>query len=161
NVPIGTSTEKTGGDLVQEIPLDLVTGNPDQPRQVVSEELLHELADSIRTNGILQPILVRPWGEKYQLLARERRFPAARLAGLATVPAIVRGIPDDRLLEVALVENIQRQELNPIEEARAYQTLQKQSGSSQAEVAQRVGKQPSTVANIVRLLRLPLPVQQK
>ena len=163
-VPTETSNTKSEvgpAEQVREIPLDLISSNPDQPRQVISEEQLDELAASIRTNGILQPILVRPWADRYQLVAGERRLRAARKAGLERVPAIVRGIPDDRLLEVALIENIQRQELNPIEEARAYQSLQKQMGATQAEVAERVGKQPSTVANTVRLLRLPLPIQQK
>lgn len=164
NVPIQTAIfpdARQIGDVVREIPLDAVVSNPEQPRHVVSEEQLEELAASIRTNGILQPILVRPWGEKFQLVAGERRLRAARKVGFESVPAIVRSIPDDKLLEIALVENIQRQELNPIEEARAYLTLQKQSGASQAQVAERVGKQPSTVANIVRLLRLPLTVQQR
>jgi ParB family chromosome partitioning protein len=137
----------------------MITPNPSQPRQAISEEQLEELAASIRTSGVLQPVLVRPHRGAYQLIAGERRWRAAQKAGLERVPAIVREVADGKLLEVALIENIQRQELNPIEEARAYQALQKEAGATQSEVADRVGKQRSTVANTVRLLKLPPGVQ--
>lgn len=119
-----------------------------------------ELADSIRGAGVLQPILVRRSSNGFQIIAGERRWRAAQKLGLHKVPAIVRDVPDDRLLEVALIENIQRQELNPIEEARAYLSLQRERGMSQADVADAVGKDRATVANTVRLLKLPGAVQE-
>ncbi len=137
-----------------------MTPNPKQPRQRIPNEQLEELAASIRNTGVLQPILVRPQDGAFQLIAGERRFRAAKMAGLTRVPAIVRRIPDSELLEVALIENIQRQELNPIEEARAYQALQREREASQAEIADRVGKQRTTVTNSIRLLSLARPVQE-
>ncbi len=159
--PIGLAQEVLPRERIEEISVDSITPNPHQPRQNISEEQLDELAASIRSSGILQPILVRPWGEGYQVVAGERRWRAAQKAGLERIPAIIRPVADERLLEVALVENIQRQELNPIEEARAYISLQRETGVTQAEVADRVGRQRSTVANIVRLLNLPMKVQRK
>ncbi len=125
----------------------------------MDEKGLEELASSIRTNGVLQPILVRPVGNGYQLVAGERRLMAAQRAGLLKVPAVVRDIPDNRLLELALTENIQREDLNPIEEAQAYQRLIVVLSLTQEELAERLGKERSTVANALRLLKLPPPVK--
>jgi ParB family chromosome partitioning protein len=121
---------------------------------------LDELAASIRESGIVQPILVRRRGGRCQIVAGERRWRAAQKAGLARVPVTVRDVPDERLLEVALVENIQREELTPIEEAQAYQRLLEASGETQEQIARRVGKDRSTVANALRLLRLPREIQE-
>lgn len=142
-----------------EIDIDRITPNPDQPRMKLDERKLDELASSIRTNGVLQPILVRPMGSSYQLVAGERRLTAAQRAGLLKVPAIVRDIPDDRVLELALTENIQRENLNPIEEAQAYQRLIIVLGLTQEELAERLGRERSTVANALRLLKLPPAVK--
>ena len=142
-----------------EIDIDRISPNPDQPRIKLDEQRLNELVSSIRQNGVLQPILVRPLGDAYQLVAGERRLSAAQRAGLLKIPAIVRDIPDERLLELALVENIQREELNPIEEAQAYQNLVENLNLSQEELAQRLGKERSTLANSLRLLKLPPAVK--
>lgn len=125
-----------------------------QPRQVFAPEALAELAQSIRDKGILQPLLVRPRGEHFEIVAGERRWRAAQLAGLTEVPVIIRDLDDRDALEIAIVENLQREDLGPLEEARAYQTLIEQ-GHSQEEVAKAVGKGRSTVANALRLLTLP------
>jgi ParB family transcriptional regulator, chromosome partitioning protein len=143
-----------------EIDIDLISRNPSQPRLQLEEGRLEELASSIRQNGVLQPILVRPKGSGYQLVAGERRWLAAQRAGLLKVPAVVRDIGDDRLLELALVENIQREQLNAIEEARAFQSMIDALNLTQEAVAERLGKERSTVANALRLLKLPPPVQQ-
>jgi ParB family chromosome partitioning protein len=137
-----------------EVPIGALDPNPFQPRAAMDPGRLAELAASIRESGIVQPILVRPRGERYQIVAGERRFRAAQAAGLATVPVTVREVADDRLLEIALVENIQREELSPLEEAQAFHRLQEELHLSQEEVARRVGRDRSTVANTVRLLRL-------
>jgi ParB family transcriptional regulator, chromosome partitioning protein len=143
-----------------ELAIDQLEPNPDQPRQTIDSVRLQELAASIRATGVVQPILVRPRGARYQIVAGERRWRAAQLAGLEQVPVTVRDIPDDRLLEVALVENIQRQDLSPIEEAQAYSRLVETLGLSQEDLAQRVGRERSTVANALRLLRLPREIQE-
>ncbi len=142
-----------------EIDLDQIATNPDQPRMKFDEHGLNELAESIRSHGVLQPVLVRPLGEGYQLVAGERRLMAAQRAGLLKIPAYVRDIPDDRLLELALVENIQREQLNPIEEAQAYQNLIESIPATQEDLARQLGKERSTVANAVRLLKLPPAVK--
>ncbi|HZI18660.1 MAG TPA: ParB/RepB/Spo0J family partition protein [Pyrinomonadaceae bacterium] len=151
-----TSTE----ELV-ELDLDLIEPNNLQPRTVFNEEKLEELAQSIRENGIIQPLLVRNTGRgKYQLVAGERRWRAAQRAGLLRAPAIVRDIPDEKMLELALIENIQRQELNPIEEAQAYKRLIEALGLTQEMVAQRVGRDRTFITNYLRLLRLPEDIQR-
>ncbi len=155
------STKSEAKEELREIDIDLIDSNPEQPRTVFSEVKLEELAQSIRENGLVQPILIRRKGDgRYQLIAGERRWRAAQRVGLQRVSAIIRHIEDDKLLEIALIENIQRQELNPIEEAVAYQRLMDVLGHTQEEVAKRVGKDRSSVANYVRLLRLPLSVQK-
>jgi ParB family chromosome partitioning protein len=149
------------GDELLEVDIDLIEPNPDQPRLRFDETKLEELAQSIRSNGLVQPILLRRMpGSRYQIVAGERRWRAAQRAGLHKVNAVVREIPDSKLLELALIENIQRQELNPIEEAHAYQRLIRDFNMTQDEVAQRVGKDRSSVANYLRLLKLPLQIQK-
>jgi ParB family chromosome partitioning protein len=143
-----------------EIDIDRIAPNPDQPRFRIDERGLEELAASIRENGVLQPVLVRPLGTGYQMIAGERRLAAAMRAGLLKVPAVVRDAPDDKLLEWALIENIQREQLNPIEEAQAYQRLMDTLNTTQEELAARLSKERSTVANSLRLLKLPPAVKQ-
>ena len=143
-----------------EIDIDLIEPSLAQPRTHFDEGRLEELAQSIRSNGVVQPILVRRRGARYQLVAGERRWRAAQRAGLQQIPAIIREIPDDKLLELALIENIQRQELNAIEEAHAYKRLIESLGLTQEVVAQRVGRDRSFITNYLRLLRLPEDIQQ-
>jgi ParB family chromosome partitioning protein len=134
--------------------------NPFQPRSAMDPARLSELTASIRESGMVQPILVRRHGERYQIIAGERRWRAAQQAGLATVPIVVRDVADDRLLELALVENIQRQELTPLEEAQAFHRLQEELRLTQEEVARKVGRDRTTVTNTLRLLRLPREVRE-
>jgi ParB family transcriptional regulator, chromosome partitioning protein len=146
---------------LREVDIDLIDPNPDQPRTIFSEEKLEELSQSIQENGLVQPILLRRKGDgRFQLVAGERRWRAAQRIGMQQVSAIIRDVEDEKLLEIALIENIQRQELNPIEEAAAYQRLMGVLGMTQEEVAKRVGKDRSSVANYVRLLKLPASVQR-
>ncbi len=142
-----------------EVDIDRIQPNPAQPRFRLDEARLDELTSSIRDNGVLQPVLVRPLRDGYQLIAGERRLMAAQRAGLLRVPVVVRDAPDDRLLELALVENIQREQLNPIEEAQAYQKLMETVRCTQEELAAKLGRERSTVANTLRLLKLPPPVR--
>ena len=155
-----SDTAGTTSEDLLEIDIDLIEPSPAQPRTHFDETRLEELAQSIRSNGIVQPLLVRRRGARYQLVAGERRWRAAQRAGLQRVPAVVRDIPDDKLLELALVENIQRQELNAIEEAHAYRRLIETLGLTQETVAQRVGRDRSFVTNYLRLLRLPEDIQR-
>lgn len=155
-----SDTAPTTSEELLEIDIDLIEPSPAQPRTHFDEERLEELAQSIRSNGIVQPLLVRRRGARYQLVAGERRWRAAQRAGLQRVPAVVRAIPDDKLLELALIENIQRQELNAIEEAHAYKRLIETLGLTQETVAQRVGRDRSFVTNYLRLLRLPDDIQR-
>jgi ParB family chromosome partitioning protein len=141
------------------IPIDSVAPNPVQPRTVFRPDRLEELAASIRANGIIQPLIVRRVGGAYQIIAGERRWRAAKLAGLTEVPVIVQDVADPRMLELALIENIQREDLNPIETAHAYDRLARELGLSQEEVGRRTGKDRSSIANTIRLLRLPQEVQ--
>jgi ParB family transcriptional regulator, chromosome partitioning protein len=143
-----------------ELPLAQVVANPHQPRQTFSEESLAELAASIRSTGLIQPILVRKLAEEqYQLIAGERRYRAAKLAGLSTIPALVRDVDAVTQAQMALIENIQREDLNPIERALGYRTLIDQLGLTQAELAGRLGEDRSSVANFLRLLELAEPVK--
>lgn len=141
------------------IPVAQIVPNPLQPRTIFDPTRLQELADSILTNGIIQPLVLRRKGQQYELIAGERRLRAARLAGLEAVPAIVQDLADDRLLEVALIENIQREDLNPIETAEAFERLAQQLQLSHEEIAHRTGKDRSTITNTLRLLRLPHQIQ--
>lgn len=143
-----------------EVDIERIDPNPFQPRQHMGEEKLRELAESLSNQGFVQPLLVRRLAGRYQLIAGERRWRAARLAGLQKVPVVVRQVGESQLLELALIENIQREELNPIEEAGAYQRLISDLGLSQEQIAARVSKDRSTVANMLRLLRLPAAIRK-
>jgi ParB family transcriptional regulator, chromosome partitioning protein len=138
-----------------EIDIDLIDANPEQPRTTFTEANLEELSLSIRANGVVQPIVLRPAGDRYQIVAGERRWRASQKAGLRKIPAVIRDVSDDKLLELALIENIQRQELNPIEEASAYRKLIDTLGLTQEAVAERVGKDRTVITTAMRLLRLP------
>jgi ParB family chromosome partitioning protein len=144
----------------RELDLDLLEPNRYQPRQVFSETKLEELAQSIKVHGFIQPIVVRPAGDRYQIIAGERRWRAAQRLGLSRVPVAIKSISDENLLEVSLIENIQRENLNPIEEAKAYHCLSQEFGLTQEQVAQRTGKDRSTVTNLLRLLKLPKEIHQ-
>ncbi len=144
----------------RELPLGALTPNRQQPRSYFDEEAIQNLASSLRQHGMIEPIVVRKVGDRFEIIAGERRWRAAKQAGLSHVPVIVKEVPDDRLLEFALVENIQRQELNPIEEARAYWQLGEHLRLTQEQVADRVGKSRPQVANTLRLLRLPSELQE-
>jgi ParB family chromosome partitioning protein len=148
------------GDLAAEVAVERLEPNPLQPRSTMDVEGLRSLAASIRESGMVQPILVRPHDGRYQIIAGERRWRAALELGLRTVPVTVRQVPDERLLELALVENIQRQELTPLEEAQAYVRLQEELRLTQEQVAQKVGRDRATIANTMRLLRLPREVRE-
>jgi ParB family chromosome partitioning protein len=140
---------------VNEVDIDLIDPNPEQPRTRFVETALDELAASIKSNGIVQPIVVRRSGDRYQIVAGERRWRAAQRAGLRRVPVTLKEISDEKLLEVALIENIQRQELNVVEEARAYRKLLDNIGFTQEELSERVGKDRSMISTALRLLKLP------
>lgn len=155
-----TSAPAVAVEASSEIDIDLIDPNPEQPRTRFDAVELEELAASIRANGIVQPIVVRPNSGRYQIIAGERRWRAAQQAALRRVPAVVKQIPDEKLLELALVENIQRQELNPIEEANAYRKLIERVGLTQEQVAERVGKERTLITTTMRLLRLPNDIQR-
>lgn len=145
---------------VRLIPVGAITPNPHQPRREFSEEALNDLAASIETRGVLQPVLVRPLGGgKYELVAGERRLRASKKAGLEEIPSLVRDMTDQESLAIALIENLQREDLNAVEEALGYQRLQQEFGLSQEELARQVGKSRSAVANSLRLLNLPESVR--
>ncbi|MGE3466809.1 MAG: ParB/RepB/Spo0J family partition protein [Pyrinomonadaceae bacterium] len=143
-----------------EIDIDLILPNPQQPRTRFAEADLEDLAQSIRANGVVQPIVVRKSGTRYEIVAGERRWRASQRAELRRIPAVVREVSDEKMLELALVENIQRQELNPIEEARAYRKLINSLGLTQEAVAERVGKSRNVIATVTRLLKLPGEIQK-
>lgn len=151
--------DATAGDVVRVVPLTSVEPNPDQPRKEFDPQALEELAQSIREQGVLQPLLVEAWASGYRIVAGERRWRAAQLAGLAEVPVLVRSFSEESRMEIALIENIQRSDLKPMEEARAYRNLMDTFQLTQEEVAKKVGKQRPTVANALRLLRLPEEMQ--
>lgn len=163
-IPEGSQDPRDERVPATEVPIGDVVPNPQQPRVVMDESKLRELADSILTFGIIQPLLVTQetgadGGEVYQLIAGERRLRAARLAGLETVPVTIRQTTSQELLEIAIVENVQRADLNPLEEAVAYERLREEFGLTQAQVAERVGKSRTAVANTMRLLDLPVEVR--
>jgi ParB family chromosome partitioning protein len=148
------------GGLMQ-LTLDQIAPNPYQPRRMFNEASIEELARSVREHGIVQPLVVSRAGDHYNLVAGERRYRAAQRAGLETVPVIVKELAQSgEALEIALIENIQREDLNPIEEASAYQQLHQDFGLTQEEISRRVGKERSTIANFLRLLKLPEPVKK-
>lgn len=147
-------------DKVEQISIRDIRENPFQPRKVFEEEALQELAQSIKEHGILQPIILRKKGAKYELVVGERRFRAAKLANLIKVPAVVRDLTDTQMMELAILENLQREDLTPIEEAEAYQSLMKHLNLTQEELSKRLGKSRPHIANHVRLLTLPKDIQK-
>lgn len=156
------AAETVPGARFAAVPVTAIEPNPRQPRDAFDEEAMAELVTSIREVGLLQPVVVRPLGdERYQLVMGERRWRAAREAGLDEVPAIVRETGDDHMLRDALLENLHRQQLNPLEEAAAYEQLLGDFGTTHEELAARIGRSRSQVTNTLRLLRLPLPVQRR
>jgi len=159
--PSAPPAQESGRDTPYEVDLDLLTPNPKQPRLSFDDASLDELAASIRVHGLVQPIVVRRDGRRFEIVAGERRWRAAQRAGLLKVPVVVRDVPDDKLLQVALIENIQRENLNAIDEALAYQQLTRDVGLTQEEVAGAVGKDRASIANYLRLLKLPEPVRKE
>lgn len=155
---LGDYTQPTP-EGVQQVDIRRIDTNAGQPRKDFDQEKLQELADSIRQHGVVQPILLRQNGERYVIVAGERRFRAARLAGLEKVPAIVKDLDETQVMEVALIENLQREDLNPIEEAAAIRFLMQQHDLTQEEVSKRLSKSRPAIANSLRLLTLPEPVQ--
>jgi ParB family chromosome partitioning protein len=159
--PAPSATETEGGKPL-EIPLDQIDRNPFQTRSHLAEEQLAELAASIAANGVVQPVLVRPLANgRFQLIAGERRWRASELAGKATIPAILRQVSDEQAMEITIVENLQRADLNPMEQARAFDRLSREFHMTQEQMAVRTGKDRATVANFLRLLRLPASVQAR
>ncbi|MEY9977237.1 ParB/RepB/Spo0J family partition protein [Lysinibacillus sp. RC79] len=154
----GESIEQSG--QVEEIQLELIVANPFQPRKIFDEETLQELADSIQEHGILQPIAVRKKGRKYEIVAGERRYRATQLAGLEVIPAIIKELSDAQMMELAILENLQREDLTVIEEAEAYQSLMENLHLTQEELSKRLGKSRPHIANHVRLLALPEDVRE-
>jgi ParB family chromosome partitioning protein len=148
------------GESIHQLAVELIDRNPYQTREHVDEAALQGLADSIKATGVLQPITVRAVpGGRYQLIAGERRWLASQKAGKATVPAIVRQVSNEQAMEMTIIENLQREDLNPMEQARAFERLGREFGLTQEQISQRTGKERSSVANFLRLLRLPPPVQ--
>jgi len=158
NALLRTVETTTAG--LEEVALDQIDPNPFQPRRAFPPDKLQELANSIRSSGVVQPVLLRRSNQRYQLIAGERRWRAARLAGLVAIPALVRELGDRDALELALTENLLREDLNPIEAAHGYEVLQQKHGLSHEEIAARLGLDRSTVTNTLRLLRLPPEVQE-
>ena len=159
STPLTASVVPAEAAPTNKLAIDQIEANPSQPRTVFDVAKLQELAASIQANGIIQPLIVRKIGDKYHLIAGERRWRASRLAGLKEVPVVVADIDDNRVLEVALIENIQREDLNPIEVAVAFERLANDLGLSHEEIGKRTGKDRTSITNMLRLLRLPVEVQ--
>jgi ParB family transcriptional regulator, chromosome partitioning protein len=159
-VPTATLPPAPDRETASRIAIDLIDPNPVQPRRVFEAQALQELADSIVQHGIIQPLVVRHSGARFQLVAGERRWRAAKIAGLKEVPAVVQDISDERLLEITLIENVQREDLNAIELALAFDRMARELNLSHDEVGHRTGKERSTIANSIRLLQLPPDLQQ-
>jgi ParB family transcriptional regulator, chromosome partitioning protein len=155
-----TPPVESAPEITQTIGIDQIDANPLQPRRLFQQERLAELAQSIVANGIIQPLVVRKVGDRYQLVAGERRWRAAKLAKLERVPVVVQDIPDERLLEITLIENIQREDLNPIETAVAFDRMAQELSLTAEEIGQRTGKDRTTIINSTRLLQLPADLQQ-
>ncbi len=167
-IPTGAPADETTSDRGTatttapfEVDVDRIVPNPQQPRRTFDEEKLRELAASMREHGILQPLLVTPRGDDFELVAGERRLRAARLAGLHRVPVIIREVDARESLKLALLENVQREDLNPVEEALGYRRLADEFGMTQQDIAERLGKSRSAVANTLRLLQLPVEIQAR
>ena len=159
NALISEANAETGNEPEAVLSISEIVRNPNQPRKTFDEDKLAELADSIRQNGVLQPILVRRKGQKYEIVAGERRYQASKLAGLKEIPAVVREIDDDKVFQLALIENLQRSDLSPIEEAKGYKQLLTSRSLTQEELAEILSKSRSAVANTLRLMDLPVEVQ--
>jgi ParB family chromosome partitioning protein len=157
--PAPSPASETAASNVQELPIDSIVANPRQPRKAFDDNSLRDLAQSLRRSGVLQPVVVRRHGQHYQIVVGERRWRAAGMAGLSHIPAVVREATDAETLELALVENLLREDLNPMEEAEAYQRLLAEFDWTQEDLGQRVGKDRSSVANSLRLLKLPGLIQ--
>lgn len=156
---LGALLPSRGVEGLQEIPVDAILPNPRQPRKIFDSNTLQDLAGSMKQTGVLQPVVVRRQGGQYELIVGERRWRAAKLAGIEKIPAMIRETTDSESLELALVENLLREDLNPMEEAEAYQRLLAEFGWIQEDLARRVGRDRSSVANALRLLRLPATIQ--
>ena len=150
--------QQPAGDAVRDIPVELIDRNPYQTRTHFDETALNELAESIKVSGVVQPVTVRPMSGRFQLVTGERRWLASQRAGKATVPAIVRQVSNEQAMEITIVENLQREDLNPVEQAHAYERLGREFGLTQEQMAQRTGKDRSSVSNFLRLLKLPVEV---
>lgn len=159
NALISEANAETGNEPEAVLSISEIVRNPNQPRKTFDEDKLAELADSIRQNGVLQPILVRRKGQKYEIVAGERRYQASKLAGLKEIPAVVREIDDDKVFQLALIENLQRLDLSPIEEAKGYKQLLTSRSLTQEELAKILSKSRSAIANTLRLMDLPVEVQ--
>ena len=159
NALISEANAETGNEPEAVLSISEIVRNPNQPRKTFDEDKLAELADSIRQNGVLQPILVRRKGQKYEIVAGERRYQASKLAGLKEIPAVVREIDDDKVFQLALIENLQRSDLSPIEEAKGYKQLLTSRSLTQEELAKILSKSRSAIANTLRLMGLPVEVQ--
>src|SRR5215475_10553607 len=145
----------------QEVPVDLIDPNPYQTRRQINETSLAELAESIRVSGVVQPVVLRPSANgRFQLVAGERRWLASKRAGKATVPAVVRQISNEQAMEITIIENLQREDLNPMEQARAFERLSREFSLTQEQIASRTGKDRTSIANFIRLLKLPQPLQE-
>ena len=159
NALISEANAETGNEPEAVLSISEIVRNPNQPRKTFDEDKLAELADSIRQNGVLQPILVRRKGQKYEIVAGERRYQASKLAGLKEIPAVVREVDDDKVFQLALIENLQRSDLSPIEEAKGYKQLLTSRSLTQEELAKILSKSRSAIANTLRLMDLPVEVQ--
>jgi ParB family chromosome partitioning protein len=159
NQPIAMPTAQASAST-QEIPIDNIDPNPYQTRRRINESALEELAESIRVSGVVQPVVLRPVANgRYQLVAGERRWHASRRAGKTTIPAVVRQISNEQAMEITIIENLQREDLNPVEQARAFERLSREFGLTQEQIASRTGKDRASISNFVRLLKLPEDVQ--
>jgi ParB family chromosome partitioning protein len=153
-----TPAQQPVGETIRELPVELIDRNPYQTRTHFDETALAELSESIKVSGVVQPITVRPFATRFQLITGERRWLASKLAGKATVPAIVRQVSNEQAMEITIIENLQREDLNPVEQAHAYERLAREFGLTQEQMAQRTGKDRSSVANFLRLLKLPAEI---
>src|SRR5215831_13927269 len=158
---VGIATADPPSTSGTEISLDLIDSNPYQTRRRMNEQALQELAESIRVTGVVQPVVLRPSGAgRFQLVAGERRWLASKLAERTTIPAVVREISNEQAMEITIIENLQREDLNPLEQARAFERLSRDFGMTQEQIAQRTGKDRASIANFIRLLKLPKDVQE-
>jgi ParB family transcriptional regulator, chromosome partitioning protein len=159
--PLSQSSPMAGNAAQQEIGIDLIDANPYQTRRKIREEALSELVESIKATGVIQPVVLRPGvNGRYQLVAGERRWMASRRAGKMTIPAVIRQISNEQAMEITIIENLQREDLNPVEQARAFERLSREFGLTQEQIATRTGKDRASIANFIRLLKLPATIQE-